>query len=89
MFVSHYSRGVKNVTVTMEEDVARWARIEAAKREMSLARFVAALLRERTDADRVYDLAMRAYLSTKSAGDSQGRGLPSREEIHERSTFRR
>lgn len=73
----------------MEEDVARWARIEAAKREMSLARFVGALLRERMDAERDYDRAMKAFLRSKPRGGSRGRGLPSREEIHERSTFRR
>jgi len=33
--------------VTLEEDVARWARIEAARRDTSVSRLLGALLRER------------------------------------------
>jgi hypothetical protein len=29
--VEHYNCDMKNVTITMEEEVARWARIRAAK----------------------------------------------------------
>jgi len=53
---------MKNVTITMAEDVARWARIEAAKQEMSLARWVGDVLRAQMEEDAEYELAMRRSL---------------------------
>jgi len=38
---------LRNVTVTLEEDVARWARIEAAQKETSVSRYLGELLKER------------------------------------------
>ena len=44
-FVTHYirvmRRKLRNVTVTLEEDVARWARFEAAQRKTSVSRYLA------------------------------------------------
>ena len=37
----------RNVTVTLEEDVAQWARIEAARRDTSVSRLLGELLKER------------------------------------------
>ena len=39
--------GLRNVTVTLEEEAARWARIEAARRDTSVSRLLGELLRER------------------------------------------
>jgi hypothetical protein len=39
------------VTVTLEEDVAQWARIEAARRDTSVSRLLGALLKERISAE--------------------------------------
>ena len=41
------SRRLRNVTVTLEEEVAQWARIEAARQDTSVSRLLGALLRER------------------------------------------
>jgi hypothetical protein len=41
------TRRLRNVTVTLEEDVAQWARIEAARRDTSVSRLLGALLKER------------------------------------------
>jgi len=38
---------MKNVTITLEEEVARWARIMAAKENTSVSRLVGELLREK------------------------------------------
>jgi len=38
---------LRNVTVTLEEDVAQWARIEAARRDTSVSRLLGQLLKER------------------------------------------
>ena len=41
------TRRLRNVTVTLEEDVAQWARIEAARHDTSVSRLLGALLKER------------------------------------------
>jgi hypothetical protein len=41
------SNRLRNVTVTLEEDVAKWARIEAAKQDTSVSRLLGTLLKER------------------------------------------
>ena len=38
---------LRNVTVTLEEDVARWARIEAARRDTSVSRLLGEMLKDR------------------------------------------
>ena len=40
---------LRNVTVTLEEDVAQWARIEAARRDTSVSRLLGELLKERME----------------------------------------
>lgn len=46
VLVSKSSR-LRNVTVTLEEDVAQWARIEAARRDTSVSRLLGELLKDR------------------------------------------
>ena len=38
---------LRNVTVTLEEEVARWARIEAARQDTSVSRLLGEILKER------------------------------------------
>jgi hypothetical protein len=38
---------LRNVTVTLQEDVAQWARIEAARRDTSVSRLLGEILKER------------------------------------------
>src|ERR1700690_3210284 len=45
------SNRLRNVTVTLEEEVAQWARIEAARRDTSVSRLLGALLKERMSAN--------------------------------------
>ena len=45
-------RRLRNVTVTLEEDVAQWARIEAARHDTSVSRLLGALLEERISSQR-------------------------------------
>ena len=44
------TRRLRNVTVTLEEDVAQWARIEAARHDTSVSRLLGELLKERISA---------------------------------------
>jgi hypothetical protein len=71
---------MKNVTITMDERVAEWARLEAAKRNTSVSRLVGELLAEKMRDDRRYEQAMREALKFKAI-PFEGRFL-TREEIY-------
>ena len=75
---------MKNVTVTMEDSVADWARMEAARRNTSVSRLVGELLAERMRHDDAYERAMREALEFRSLGASKGPYL-TRDEIYDRS----
>ena len=89
--VLHYTRAMKthlrNITITLEEHVARWARIQAATNEISVSRFLANLLKERMKETDEYEAAKRRALARKPFLKSDGRYL-SREEVHDRARFR-
>ena len=53
---------MKNVTVSMEESVADWARMEAARRNTSVSRMVGELLAEKMRRTDGYERAMREAL---------------------------
>jgi len=78
---------MKNVTITMDNAVAEWARMEAARRNTSVSRLVGELLAEKMRHDDAYERAMREALEFKSFGESSGRYL-SRDEIYDRSARR-
>ena len=40
---------MKNVTITMDDEVARWARVAAAERDTSVSRMVGEILRDRLE----------------------------------------
>jgi hypothetical protein len=79
---------MKNVTITLDEEVARWARIRAAERETSLSRLVGEMLGEKMVEYRGYEEAMNQYLSsTTTVLKSEGTPYPRRDELHERKSF--
>lgn len=79
---------LKNVTITLEDEVARWARLEAARENTSVSRFVGELLAERMRGGQAYEAAMEHYLSVKPRAISSGRPYPTRDELHDRSGLR-
>jgi len=78
---------LRNVTVTLEENVAQWARMEAARRDTSVSRLLGELLKERMSAQGGYERAMRRALDRKPFLKSDGRYL-TREEAHDRTRLR-
>ena len=56
---------MKNVTVTMEDSVADWARMEAARRNTSVSRLVGEMLAEKMQRNDAYERAMREALEFK------------------------
>jgi len=79
---------MRNVTITLPEEVARWARVWAARQDMSLSRFVGELLRRRMDKERGYERSLRQFLSRPASRLSKDRGYPNREELHDRPRLR-
>jgi hypothetical protein len=56
---------MKNITITLDEETAAWARVYAAQRNMSLSRYVGEVLRERMRHSRAYEDAMKRFLAQK------------------------
>jgi plasmid stability protein len=82
-----------NITITMDDDTARWVRIEAAKAGKSVSRWVGDVLveRRRAQADAAWEAgrearrkAGEAFLATplRPISDENGR-LPTREELYD------
>lgn len=89
--VVHYScatmKKQRNVTITLDENVARWARLEAARRDTSVSRLLADMLKAQMREKSAYEAAMHRALARKAFLRTEGRYL-SREEAHERSRLR-
>jgi plasmid stability protein len=77
---------MKNVTVTLDEDVARWARIWAARHETSVSRLLGQLLQERMLQEEGYEAAMQQHLAVAPQKLKTAGPYPTRDEIHERSS---
>jgi hypothetical protein len=75
---------MKNVTVTMDDSVADWARMEAARRNTSVSRLVGEMLAEKMRHDDAYERAMREALEFRSWGRSTAPYL-SDDEMYDRS----
>ncbi|MCF8052007.1 MAG: hypothetical protein K9L59_12270 [Desulfobacterales bacterium] len=84
-FVPHYIRAMKNVTITLDEKVANWARIRAAERETSVSRLVGEMLEEKMHEEEAYHAAMQQFLSKQPAMIKEpGTKYPSRDKLHDR-----
>ena len=69
---------MKNVTVTMEDSVAEWARIEAARLNTSVSRLVGQMLAEKMRHDDAYERAMQEWRKRRRAYTSDGTPYPLR-----------
>ena len=80
---------MKNITVTLPEDVAAWLRVRAAKNGRSVSRWLAELLEGMQRGEQEYELAMERYLARKPRNLVWVDGrLPTRDELNERSGLR-
>lgn len=76
---------MKNVTITVPDSVAKWARVWAARNNTSVSKLVGGLLTARMKEDTAYDAAMKRYLS-KSPQELRKKksGYPKRETLYDR-----
>jgi len=83
------ARNLRNVTITLDEEIARWARIEAAREATSVSNLIASMLRERMLGADDYEAARRRYLAQDARVHGKtGHAYPSRHELHERDRLR-
>ncbi len=82
-------RNKKNVTVTLDREVARWARVEAARRGTSVSRMLGDILENEMRGSDAYERAMdRFFAQEPGMHRADGRPLPTREELHDRAGLR-
>jgi hypothetical protein len=76
---------MKNVTITLDETVAKWARVRAAELDTSVSRLLGDLLREKMLQERSYEAAMEKFLSVDPVRlKKPGARYPRREKLHAR-----
>lgn len=82
---SYYTGFVKDVTIVLDEEVARWVRIRAAEKATSVSRLVGKLLRQMMKDQQRYEEAWRAFSSIRAKRlRKRGEKLPGRGDLHQR-----
>ena len=80
---------MKNVTITLPEDVARWLRVKAAEDDRSVSRWIAELLERMPRREDEYELAMRRAVSIEPRRIKWPDGRkPTREQLYDRPGLR-
>jgi hypothetical protein len=79
---------MKNVTVTLEEEVAQWARIWAARHNVSVSQMLGQMLKEKMAQEEGYESSMRQFLARKAYVRKKTRRYPRREELYDRKGLR-
>ena len=82
---------MKNVTVTLSEDIALWLRVRAAGQNRSMSKWLAELIDEMRRREDEYEIAMERFLARARKARKpewvDGR-QPTRDELHDRSGLR-
>ena len=82
-------QAMKNVTITLDERTANWARVYAAQHNMSVSRLVGEMLAQRMQERSEYDRAMRHWLEKKPVNlRSSKKPYPDRDALHDRARLR-
>lgn len=76
---------MKNVTVTLPEDVARWLRVRAAEDDRSVSGWLADLIEGIRRREDEYEVAMEQALAVKPETlNESGAPYPSRDALYDR-----
>ncbi len=80
---------MKNVTITLREDTARWLRVKAAEHDRSVSRWIAELLERMRHQEDEYEIGMRRSLAVKPRRIEWAEGRkPTRQELYDRPGLR-
>ena len=76
---------MKNVTITLEDEVLRWAKVWAASHDTSVSRMLGEELRRKMLSEKQYERARKRFQSkTPQPLKPAGTPYPSRESLYER-----
>lgn len=82
---------MKNITIALPENVARWVRVRAAQNELSVSRWLARIIEDQRRREEEYEVAMERFLERARQPRTfdwvDGR-KPTREELHDRAGLR-
>ena len=80
---------MKNLTITLDEETARWARIEAARQNTSVSRMLGQVLQEMRDMEEQRHTAAERFLGRPvRALRNTDTPYPDRESLYDRPIFR-
>lgn len=80
---------MKNVTITLDEKTAAWARVYAARHNTSVSRMLGELLARQMRENGEYEDAMRRFMGRSPVAlKTTGARYPNRASVHERSDLR-
>jgi len=80
---------MKNITITLDDKTAAWARVYAARHQTSMSRMLGDMLQQRMQESREYDEALRRFLASKPVRLKRvGARYAARDELHERARLR-
>jgi hypothetical protein len=80
---------MENVTLALDDDVARWAQSRAEETKIGLVQFLEQLLRDQAEQDAIYQAAMERYFSREPTRISENGQYPRRAELYDRPMFPR
>lgn len=84
------NQGMRNVTISLDDELARWVRVRAAELDKSVSKMIAEILQREMLANTDYKKAMEEFLAQPAyLKRDPNRPLPTREEIYDRPVFRR
>jgi hypothetical protein len=75
---------MRNVTISISDDIARWARVWAAEHDTSLSAMISQTLTEKMEKESHYQTAMEGFLAKEPRPLSGGKEYPSRESLYDR-----
>ena len=78
---------LRNVTITLDEEVARWARVRAAEANTSVSRLLGEELKRMMRQQQQFDRARRDFQRLETAVISDDH-YPRREDLHDRPGVR-
>ena len=80
---------MKNITIALPDECARWVRVRAAQEDRSVSRWLAELIEGMRRHEDDYDVAMKSFLSRKPRKLDWIDGRPpTRDEIYDRPVLR-
>jgi len=80
-------KSLRNVTITLDEEVALWARVKAAEANTSVSRLLGGVLKRMMQQQQHFDRARRDFQRIGTAVISEA-PYPRREDLHDRPGVR-